>query len=325
MSSLAGAKSRADVEEDAAKASRSRKNETVKKMRLAFPVRPPAPGTESAGREARLLPRLRAESAGREARLLPRLRAESAVAYRERGCVPIAQKRGCVPSARNIDQLTELRGGEQTVGTERERCSLEERCPESLFLVRQDVPRFSKEMIVNFNGQFIPHTLVFWGSEEPGSADDETDPKKALGWHTGLLVKSLVLVVTNAAGGKTTMTPLGLVSFDDGEIELLDADKLHYKLDSYEMDQCRLRVLASACQLNTALANVTQPNPETQMRVLGSWRLEAKISTHSPPQTQADNISMIDWMEIAEDEIVEAYKKLGLIGTHPNALPLTLL
>jgi hypothetical protein len=179
-------------------------------------------------------------------------------------------------------------------------------------------------MIVNFNGQFIPHTLVFWGSEEPGSADDETDPKKALGWHTGLLVKSLVLVVTNSAGGKTTRTPLGLVSFDDGEIELLDADKLHYKLDSFEMDQCRFRVLASACQLNTALANVTQPNPETQMRVLGSWRLEAKISTHSPPQTQADNISMIDWMEIAEDEIVEAYQKLGLIGTIPMPSPLTL-
>jgi hypothetical protein len=46
MSSLAGAKHRKEEEEDAAKASRSRKNETVKKMRLAFPVRPPAPLSE---------------------------------------------------------------------------------------------------------------------------------------------------------------------------------------------------------------------------------------------------------------------------------------
>jgi hypothetical protein len=196
-----------------------------------------------------------------------------------------------------------------------------ERADPSACFVWQGITRVTGAMVVNFNGLFIPHTLVFWGSDKRGSADDENDPKKALGWHTGLLIKSLVLVVSGPRG-KNTRTPLGLVNFDDGEIELIDAAKLHYKLDSFEMDKCRFRVLAAACQLNIALANVTtQPNPETQMHVLGPWRLEAKFSTHFPPQTQGDSISMVDWMETAENEIVEAYQKLGLIGTCPNALP----
>jgi hypothetical protein len=41
MAARAGAKHRKEEEDEKAKESRERKNETVKKMRLEFPVRPP--------------------------------------------------------------------------------------------------------------------------------------------------------------------------------------------------------------------------------------------------------------------------------------------